>query len=407
MPPMPTLASSPAALRVLVSSIVARLPLPMVGIALLIHSKQVTGSFAAAGLVAAAYAVATGIGGPVLGRLVDRRGQTAVLVVSATAAAALLGVFASVPAGASPGLLVVLAAGIGLATPPAGACLRALLPDLWGDGDATRVGYAIDATAVELTWVVGPPLAIGSGALWSTGAAIVVVGAIVLLGTLAFALQPASRQWRPALGGGGRRGGALRSAGMQTLVVALLAVGVLFGAVEVAVTATAEHLHSGAAGGPLLGLWGLGSLLGGALATRLGGGTRSGAGLTRLLAALAAGHLALAVATDSIAALAAILLVAGAAIAPTYAAVYAMVERVAPAGTVTEAFAWLATAAAVGSAGGNALAGALAEHSGATTAFLLAAGAGAAAMAFTALRAATLDAPASLPVVAAPEPATA
>ena len=46
--------------------------------------------------------------------------------------------------------------------------------------------------------------------------------------------------------------------------------------------------------GPLLGLWGLGSLAGGVLAARLGGGARGAPGLALVLAALTAGHVALA-----------------------------------------------------------------------------------------------------------------
>ena len=388
------LRSDPAAARVLLSSVLARLPLPMAGIVLLVHAHARTGSFSTAGLVTAAYAVAVGAGGPGLGRLVDRRGQTVVLAGSAVTAALLLGAFAAVPAPA-PWVLVALAAGIGLATPPAGACARALVPHLWRDPGAARRAYAIDATAVELTWVAGPPLALGCAAVVSTGAAVVTVAAIVLVGTLAFAAQPASRRWRPEPAGPARRGGALRSPGLRTLAGALLAVGVLFGGVEVAVTAQATHMDHGAAGGALLGLWGLGSLLGGALATRLGGSATTGAGLTRLLALLAAGHLALPVVASGLAPLGAVLLVAGAAIAPSYAAVYAIAGRVAPAGATTEAFAWLATAAAVGSAAGNALAGALAEHGGATTAFLLAAGAAVVACAITGARAGTLGDPAA------------
>ena len=52
----------------------------MLSIGLLVHAQHLTGSFAAAGLVAGAYAVALGVGGPLLGRLVDRRGQTPVLL---------------------------------------------------------------------------------------------------------------------------------------------------------------------------------------------------------------------------------------------------------------------------------------------------------------------------------------
>jgi predicted MFS family arabinose efflux permease len=66
-------------------------------------------------------------------------------------------------------------------------------------------------------------------------------------------------------------------------------------------------------------------------------------------------------------------------IAPILASSYAMVDRAAPAGTVTEAFAWLATATAIGTAAGAATAGALADLAGPATGFVLAGAAGLAA----------------------------
>ena len=374
---MNAIASTPGARRLFVLSLVARLPMPMLSIGLLVHTRHLTGSYAAAGLVAGVYAVALGAGGPVLGRLADRRGQTRVLVASAVAEAAMLAAVAVVPAGAAPAALIVLAAGIGLATPPVGACLRSLLGGLL-PADARHAAYALEATAVELTWIVGPPAGLGLGALWSTGAALAAAGAVLLAGTVAFAREPVARAWRPVAADGPRpRGGSLRAPAMQTLVVVLVGVGALFGAAEVGVAAAAEHLGTPGIAGPLLGLWGAGSLLGGLVATRLGGGARGAGGLAVLLGALCAGHLALAAGSISAVALAAGLLLAGSAIAPAYATIYAMVDRAAPAGTATEAFAWLATAVAIGASIGAAGAGAAADHAGPAAAFVLAGGGGA------------------------------
>ena len=89
----------------------------MLSIGLLVHTQHLTGSFAAAGVVTGVYAIALGVGGPLLGRLVDRRGQTSVLLASATVAAALLVAIAVQPVGASLAVLLALAAGIGLADP--------------------------------------------------------------------------------------------------------------------------------------------------------------------------------------------------------------------------------------------------------------------------------------------------
>jgi MFS family permease len=119
---------------------------------------------------------------------------------------------------------------------------------------------------------------------------------------------------------------------------------------------------------------------------------RGASRLTVLLVALTAAHLALAAAAGSVYALAFALFLAGAAIAPTYATVFALVERAAPAGTVTEAFAWLATAVAVGAAVGAGGAGAIAEHTGPAAVFVFAGGAGACALLATLTRSSTVAA---------------
>ena len=204
----------------------------MLSIGLLVHARHLTGSFAAAGVVTGVYAIALGVGGPLLGQLVDRRGQTSVLLASATVAAALLVAIALQPVGASLATLLPLAAGIGLAEPPVGACLRTQLPALLSDPGAVRAAYALEASIVELTYIFGPPLALCIGALWSTGAALAAGGIVLLLATTAFAAQPASRNWRPAPADRRPRGGSLRAPAMRTLVIVLAAVGVLLGADE-------------------------------------------------------------------------------------------------------------------------------------------------------------------------------
>jgi predicted MFS family arabinose efflux permease len=387
---MHSIASSAGLRRLFATSILARLPLEMLGIGLLVHAQHLTRSFAAAGVVTGVYAIAVGVGGPLLGRLVDRHGQTSVLLASATAAAALLMVIAVQPMGASLAFLLALAAGIGLATPPVGACLRTQLPALLSDPSAIRAAYAVEASVVELTFIFGPPLALCIGALWSTGAALAAGGIVLLLATAAFAAQPASRSWRPASAQRRPRGGSLRAPAMRMLVIVLIAVGVLLGADEVAVVAAAKTLDSTTAAAPLLALWGVGSFAGGLLAARLGGGARTAAGLALVLGALAAGHLALIPAAGSVVTLGGVLLLAGATIAPTEATIYAMVDHAAPAATVTEAFAWLATAMAVGGAVGAASAGLIVDRAGPTAGFALAGGAGALAILTTMLRSRTL-----------------
>lgn len=182
---MSSITSATGARRLIATSIVARLPPAMLGIAILIHAQRLTGSFAVAGIVTGVYAIALGIGGPLLGGLVDRRGQTATLLASATASAGLLVAIAVLPTGAPISVLAALAAGIGLATPPVGACLRTQLPTLLSDPGAVRTAYALEASVIELTYIAGPPLALCIGALWSTGAALAIAGLVLLIATAA------------------------------------------------------------------------------------------------------------------------------------------------------------------------------------------------------------------------------
>ena len=139
----------------------------------------------------------------------------------------------------------------------------------------------------------------------------------------------------------------------------------------------------------MLGLWGLGSLIGGLVASRLGGGARTAGGLVLILGALGAGHAALALA-GSPARARLLILLAGSTIAPAFATIYAMVDAVAPRGTATEAFAWLATASAVGASIGAAAAGSVVDVAGGPAAFAVAGLAAAVAAGIAILRARTL-----------------
>jgi MFS family permease len=339
----------------------------MLSIALLVHVQRLTGSYGLAGLAAGAYGLATGVGGPLLGRLADRRGQRRVLLVGATATATQLIALALLPAGAPAALLVVLAAGIGFAQPPVGACLRAALPALVVDGDAIRRAYAIESTAAELTFIAGPPIALAVSAAWSTRAALAGAGVALLGATAQFAARAGDRQADRAAAPRSRAG-SLASPVIVTLSLVLAGVGFAFGATEVSVTAAAADLGSTAGAGPLLALWAVGSLAGGLLVARFGA-RRLGLGAVVVVLLLA--HAAPALGAGGTVALAALLLLAGATIAPTYTVVYALAGDAAPEGTATEAFAWLATAVSVGAAAGAAIAGGVIDHAGPGAGFLV------------------------------------
>jgi MFS family permease len=370
------LLAGPDGRALLAISIVARLPLAMLSIAILVHVHQLTGSFAVAGVACSAYAISGALGSPVLGRLVDRRGQTHVLLAGATLTALALIVTGLLPADSPPVLLIALAGAAGVATPPLEACVRTLLPAIVSRPSELPALFALESALLEVTFVLGPPLALAIGAVWSTAAALIVCGLIMIAGTIAFATQRVSRTWRPDAAAPGSRAGSLRAAAIRVLVIMDLGTGVVFGATEVGVTASATHISGAALAAPLLGLWGAGSLIGGLVVTRLGERFETTRRLPVLLGALAVTHGALLAGTRSLLVMGAIIVLAGATIAPTAAGIYAMVDRFAPAGAHTEAFSWLFTSSSTGAAAGAAIAGVLAQGAGPGAVFAFAGVAG-------------------------------
>jgi predicted MFS family arabinose efflux permease len=104
-----------------------------------------------------------------------------------------------------------------------------------------------------------------------------------------------------------------------------------------------------------------------------------------LLALVVAGIALLAVASGLVQ-LGAGMVLAGLGIAPAIACLYLLVDRLAPAGTVTEAFTWVTTAFSTGFAIGSALGGTLVHRVGTDRAFLIAAAGVAAAALLARLR---------------------
>ena len=383
----------PGVALLLAVNLLSRIPGAGSGVLLVVHAHALTGSYAAAGVVAAANALAMAAVAPALGGIVDRRGQTAVLVgAGIVAGAAYLGL-AALPHAAPLGALVVLAAAAGAAQPPTGACLRTLWPDvLGGDEQAVRSAFALEAAMIEITYIAGPLGFLTLATLTSSRLAVAVLGVVLVASTLAFAAQPASRAWRPHDHGdedAARRRSALAAPGVRTVVAIMLTVGVLVSAVEVAITAAMNDAGVPGATGPMLALWGAGSLVGGVAAARAGG-ARGPRDLALLLLALALTHAVLAAGGGSPVALGALLLLAGAGIAPVFGAASQLISTLALPGTTTEAFAWMTTALGAGVAIGAAAAGVIIDAGGTAPAFVAAGAAGLVAAALAATRAGTL-----------------
>ncbi|HEU5030172.1 MAG TPA: MFS transporter [Spirillospora sp.] len=386
----------PHAARLLGGTLFGRLPNGMGALAVVLHVRADGGGYPLAGTLAAVLGLAMAAGQPVLGRAMDRYGQPRVLLPAACLSAAGFGLLAA--AGARP-LPVAVAAVVlaGFATPPLEAGLRALWPDVLDGPEQVDAAYALDAAAQEILFSVGPLLVVAAAAI-STETALVLTGLVGIAGTLVVALSGPSRRWT----GEPRAAdwaGPLRSPGLRVLLTSLACAGIALGVYAVAVVAYAERLDSGIASGLLLACMAAGALTGGIVY-----GARPWAGephrrLPWLLAALAAGYVPLVLA-PGLAAMSVLAFVSGVFLAPVLACSFTLVDRLAPSGTVTEAFAWVVAAVGAGGAAGSAVAGFGEKLAGVPGAFAGAGMGGVLALVLCLLGARTLRPAAARPVPA-------
>jgi MFS family permease len=353
----------PGVARLAAFTVLGRMSFGILPLSIVLLMREEHYEYGQIGLVLAAEALAVGVTAAPVGRLMDRIGHTRVLLVAGTITSiAIVATTVAILSDAATGLLVALSALQGATVPPISPRMRSLWARLMPD-DRLESAYALDAIQLELVFVLGPLIAAGlAGAL--TPAAGMLLCAVLYVGaSLGFATAPAGRAAGLVEDVVRTRAGALASAGLRTLVLAAAVTAVAFGALEVALPAFAEQEGSREAAGPLITMWSIGSLIGGlwyGARTWRGPAERRLIVLTALLV-LGAAPLAFA---DSIAVMLVLLFATGLALAPMATVQYGLVARLAPAGTATEAYAWQIVANVVGSGGGAALAGVLAEQAG-------------------------------------------
>lgn len=359
------------------AAVVARLPISMspLGIVLLIQS--VRGSYAIAGLVTAALALGAALAAPVWGRLLDRVGQPWVIGPTGAASGVLLAALAiCTDAGAGDGVLVALAAAAGLTFPVVSPAMRAAWRVVLHTPEDRAAAYAMDAVAIETIFVGGPLLLSVLLVVGPLPVPLLVTAALQALGSVAYAASGAARAWRPPpQPEHGHRGTSpVRAEGVGAVLLVALAMAVGFGHLDVSIAATARGtLHDPARVGVLFA-----AIAGGSAAGGLWYGARSwvGAPRRRLPIVLVGFACGLSVLPQVVAhgavlwLMLPLLLVTGLCISPSVIIQQGLVDELAPVHRLGEAQSWLNTAFTAGSAGGTALAGVLVDLGGPQRSFV-------------------------------------
>lgn len=342
----------------MIGTAIDRIPIAGTSLAVILLVRGETGSFAIAGAVEAAYAIATAISLPIQGRLIDRLGQTRILAAGVVLnPMALIGLILAAKYGAGAVPLAALGAACGASQAATGSAMRALWSSLIPDQSLRQSAYALDAVSLEVAFIAGPLVTAALIAAGSPTLAVLANAAFAAVGTLTFLLSRASRLWR-GVSAVANWAGPLRSRGILALLTIEVAFGVSLGAMEISITAFATHEGSSSMAGVLIACQAAASLVAGLWYGSRHHEAAPGERYPRICLLLAAGLVPL-LFTTSIAEAIPLMVVSGFALAPAGTVLYGLVDELAPEGTATEAFTWMVTAISGGVAAGSALGGVL------------------------------------------------
>ncbi|WP_432058410.1 MFS transporter [Streptomyces sp. bgisy022] len=347
----------------LVPGFAARQPFAMLTLSIVLLVQHTTGSYGAAGAVAAVTGVSMALFAPYSGRLADRYGQRAVLVPGVLAHT-LSGVTLTALALADAPLWALFAAAVptGASVPQVGPMVRAR----WGvklkDSPLMNTAAAFESVTDEFTFVVGPLLATALCTTVDPAAGLLAEATLTLVGGLLFAAQKGTQ---PEVAADRRtrvkHASALTVPGVRVLIVMFVGIGSVFGGMQVSLAAFSESIDRPALNGVLYGVFAAGNMLAGiacgAIAWKTAPQRRLLIGYTALAltaSALWTAHSALL--------LAALGLLVGMSIAPSLITGYTLVDDLVPAGARTEAFTWLTGAVALGQAAAVTVAGQLEDR---------------------------------------------
>ncbi|MBP2707051.1 MFS transporter [Microbispora sp. RL4-1S] len=352
-----------------IAGFVGRMPMSMLGIGITLLVSALTRSYATAGAVSATVSVAFAVAAPMSGRLTDRFGQSRVLVpLVFLHGASLTGLMLCAHAHAPVWTLYATGVAAGATAVSLGSMVRARWSHVLQDPSRVHTAFAFESVADEVVFVTGPAFV----TLLATGvndyAGLVVAVVLTVSGTLAFAALRSTEP--PAVRERGENGTPIAIPGVALLSAVFLALGAVFGSIDIITVAFADEHGSKAAAGLLLA-----SISSGSMVSGLWYGSRHWritlrSRFVRGLALFAAGFTPVLL-MNGIGAMALALFVAGLAISPTLITGFSLVERLVPAAQLTEGMSWISTSIGLGVAIGAWAGGRLTDLYGASNAYAL------------------------------------
>lgn len=327
---------------------VARLPIAMAPIGVVTMLSQTHGEYWLAGAVAAAFTLTNAFAAPQISRLVDRFGQSRLLVP--TAAVSVVAFVALMVATRLdwPAWTLVTSALFAAAMPSIPAMVRARWTEIFRGRPELNTAFAFESVADELVYIAGASISVALSVSLFPEAGLLASTVFLAVGMAAFVLQ---RGTEPKLHAA--RPGAHRSAitlrPVQLLTAALVFVGAIFATAEVSTVALTRELGQPGSASLVIGVYAVGSFIVGLILGTLNLKILLQRQLLAALGIVLLTTLPLLM-VESVPALAGAIFLSGVAISPTFITAFGLIERRVPSEVLTEGVTWVMTGIGIGMA---------------------------------------------------------
>jgi MFS family permease len=373
----------PGAWRFSAAGVIGRMPMSMFGLGTVLLISAETGKYGVAGAVSAVGSLGYAFTSPLVGRLVDSRGQRRILlpllaVFASATAALILAVQLHLPTWA----FFVPGAVAGSTMPSLGAMVRARWSVLLAGSPRLHAAFSFESVADELCFVIGPAAVTLLATEVFPASGVGMAALLCVAGTIWFAAErstePTIVEPEPVSGTGGSRQRRVRGApapGLAVLAPVYLLLGAMFVSIDLSTVAFAQRFGHKPLAGFILGTYAFGSATGG-----LWYGSRQWRAPLNSRFAITLCLTVLGVATfwaqPNLITLTCGIYLCGLTIAPTLIAGFSLLEAQAHRGRRTEAISWLSSGISVGVAVGASVVGFVIDAHGPRVGYAFAAACG-------------------------------
>lgn len=369
----------------------ARLPLAMAPIGIVAMLSQTRGEYWLAGAVSATFALTNAFVSPQISRLVDRLGQSAVVVPS-TIVSVLSFIILVVAANQGwPAWTLFASAFFAAVMPSIPALVRARWTEIFRDRPELNTAFAFESAADELVYITGASFSVGLAVSLFPEAGMIASTIFLVLGSAAFLMQRSTEPKVRAIDAEAPQHSAIWQRPVQIITLALIFVGATFATAEVSAVAITKQLGEPSAASIVIGVYALGSFIVGLIIGALNLKMPLQRQLLVAATVLAITSLPLLVASSSVALLAFAVFLSGVAISPTFITAFGLIERRVPEAMLTEGVTWVMTGIGIGMALGAFVSGWVVDSFGPANGFWVSVAATIAAVIVIALGQASLS----------------